>query len=355
MIKVLIVDDEPWNRDIVKTFGAWDKFGMSVVGEAEDVDEAFRLTGELEPHIVITDMRMPGADGVELLQALNHHFPDVKIIVVSGYDDFAYAKHAIRYKAVDYLLKPINPTELNAVLLKCKNDLETKAAERQQTAAELDYAFLHKLTRYKQLLRLYFKELNPDGVNMTCKQVIQELESFGSPGPSMLGRLVQELLSLLKELAADNGLASHAAKDGFSLPQDALSSAEHALEFVSACYSQDLDQLIRQRKYKNKLNLEEVRHYMDRHFAEPITLEQLAKSFFVSKEYMSKVFKQEYGQNVTDYIVQRRMEQAREWLADKQISIKAVAEMTGYEDVSYFYRVFKKHFGMAPGEMRKER
>lgn len=354
MIRVLIVDDEPWNRDILKTFGTWEKLGMLVVGEAEDGDEAFRLVGELAPHIVITDMHMPGADGVELLQALNNHCPDVKIIVVSGYDDFAYAKHAIRYKAVDYLLKPVNPVELNAVLLKCKNDLEVKAAEQQQEATELDYEFFHKLTRYKQLLRLYFNELNRDGVNITCRQVMQELESYGAPSPHMLGRLVQELLSLLKELTADNGLDTSTAKAGFPLSQDAVSSVEHALEFVSSCYVQELDQLIRKRKYKNKLNLEEVRRYIDSHFAGPITLEQLAKNFFVSKEYMSKVFKQEYGQNVTDYIVERRMEKAREWLVNKQISIKAVAEMAGYEDVSYFYRVFKKHFGMAPGEMRKE-
>ncbi|URJ37167.1 response regulator [Paenibacillus polymyxa] len=354
MIRVLIVDDEPWNRDILKTFGTWEQLGMSVVGEAEDGDEAFTLVGELAPHIVITDMHMPGADGVELLQALNNQCPDVKIIVVSGYDDFAYAKHAIRYKAIDYLLKPVNPVELNAVLLKCKNDLEVKLAEQQPEATELDYEFFHKLTRYKQLLRLYFNELNRDGVNLTCRQVVQELESYGAPTPHMLGRLVQELLSLLKELSADNGLNTSTAKGGFPLSQAVLSSVEHALEFVSSCYVQELDQLIRQRKYKNKLNLEEVRRYIDSYYAGPITLEQLAKNFFVSKEYMSKVFKQEYGQNVTDYIVERRMEKAREWLANKQISIKAVAEMAGYEDVSYFYRVFKKHFGMAPGEMRKE-
>lgn len=63
---------------------------------------------------------------------------------------------------------------------------------------------------------------------------------------------------------------------------------------------------------------------------------------------MSKVFKQEYGQNVTDYIVARRMEKAREWLVNKQVSIKAVAEMAGYEDVSYFYRVFKSILAWHP-------
>ncbi|MBJ8193219.1 DNA-binding response regulator, partial [Bacillus cereus] len=89
---------------------------------------------------------------------------------------------------------------------------EVKVAEQQQEATELDYEFFHRLTRYKQLLRLYFNELNCDGVNLTCRQVMQELESYGAPSPHMLGRLVQELLSLLKELAADNGLDTSTAK-----------------------------------------------------------------------------------------------------------------------------------------------
>lgn len=57
--------------------------------------------------------------------------------------------------------------------------------------------------------------------------------------------------------------------------------------------------------------------------------------------------------NVTDYVIQLRMTRAKEWVMDEQIPFKHVAEMAGYEDVSYFYRVFKKHFGVSPGEMRK--
>ncbi len=92
---------------------------------------------------------------------------------------------------------------------------------------------------------------------------------------------------------------------------------------------------------------------MEKHYTEPVTLEQLARAFFVSKEYLSKMFKQEYGRNVTDYMLHLRMVKAKEWLLDESIPIKAIAEMAGYEDITYFYRVFKKHFGIAPGEMRK--
>lgn len=120
--RVLLVDDEPWNRDILRSLGEWETLGMTVAGEAEDGEEAIRLIEQHQPHIIITDMRMPGIDGVELLQTLSGQFPHIKVVVVSGYDDFNYAKHAIRHRATDYLLKPVNPDELNAVLAKCKGN-----------------------------------------------------------------------------------------------------------------------------------------------------------------------------------------------------------------------------------------
>lgn len=104
--------------------GDWNELGMTVVGEAEDGEQAIQLVKQHQPHIIITDMRMPGTDGVELLQTLSGKYPQIKVIVVSGYDDFNYAKHAIRHRAADYLLKPVNPDELNAVLAKCARDLE---------------------------------------------------------------------------------------------------------------------------------------------------------------------------------------------------------------------------------------
>ncbi|CQR54389.1 response regulator transcription factor [Paenibacillus riograndensis] len=350
MIKVLLVDDESWNRDIVRTFGSWEEHGMEIAGEAEDGREALRLTDELSPQIVITDMRMPGADGVMLMNNLHARYPEIKVIVVSGYDDFKYAQNAVRYGAVDYLLKPVDPKELNAVLDKCRRELEE--AERGQKAYALDIDVSLCLSSYKQLMRVHFNELNAEGVNSVLEGIRRELELGGAKGPGALRQAANEMLLLLKELMRGNRLEDELLKAEIS--HEALASAANVEAYLKALYGAALELLIGQRKFKNKLKLDEVRLYIDGHFAEAVTLDGLARAFFVSKEYLSKVFKQEYGCNVTDYILGLRMEKAKEWLADENIPIKTVAELAGYEDVGYFYRVFKKHYGVAPGEMRKQ-
>ncbi|CAM4350071.1 response regulator [Paenibacillus alkaliterrae] len=350
MIKVLLVDDESWTRDIVKAFGDWEQFEMEIAGEADDGLEALRLMEALSPQIVITDMRMPGVDGVRLLESLNDQYPDIKTIVVSGYDDFQYAKHALRYRAVDYLLKPVDPKELNAALQKCKNELEA-AAQPDRPALELDIDLSYLLSSYKQVLRSHFNELNKEGIAATLHQMSEELERSGIMKAGMLEQVVQEMLLLLKELMFANSIDMDNLKAAYG--QETFAAPANTVLFITHHYIETIELLIQHRKFKNKLNLEEVRLFMEKHYAEPITLEQLARAFFVSKEYLSKMFKQEFGRNVTDYMLHLRMVKAKEWLSDESIPIKTVAEMAGYEDVTYFYRVFKKHFGVAPGEMRK--
>jgi two-component system, response regulator YesN len=114
-----------------------------------------------------------------------------------------------------------------------------------------------------------------------------------------------------------------------------------------------IEYMINLNKKKKRVNLQEIKEYIDRNFADShISLEILANKFFVSKEYLSKAFKNTYGCNITEYIVSRRMEQAKKLLQDNELQIKSIAQMVGYEDVSYFYRVFKKYFKISPGEMR---
>ncbi|WP_424766871.1 response regulator transcription factor [Paenibacillus sp. sgz302251] len=349
MLKVLLVDDESWTRNIIKAFGEWERLGLEIVGEADDGLEALRLIASLAPHMVITDMRMPGADGVQLLQMLNEQHPDIRTIVVSGYDDFQYAKHALQNKAVDYLLKPVDPKELNAALQNCKDAIE--AVQRERTSLSLDLDISYLLGSYKRLLRSHFNELHREGTNATFHQLKEELQRCNVTKAGMLEQVTQELLLLLKELMVSNSMEVEGLQ--FIYEQETFDSAENTIHFLTNQYTEIIEQLIQHRKFKNKLNLEEVRQFMEMHYSESVSLEQLASVFFVSKEYLSKMFKQEYGRNVTDYMLYLRMDKAREWLADESIPIKSIAEMAGYEDVSYFYRVFKKHFGVAPGEMRK--
>ncbi|WP_338533644.1 response regulator [Paenibacillus peoriae] len=352
MIKVMIVDDEQWNLNLIRTVGNWGKLGMEVVGEANDGIEAVLLLDTVKPQIVITDMRMPGIDGVGLLEVLNDRYPEIRSIVVSGFEDFSYTKHAIRYKAMDYLLKPVDEEELNDALSKCKVEIES-AEEGTRTAAT-DPEWSRSVALLKKQLAYHFNDLNVSGIQKVFTQLEQVQLLSADGATSVTVRLAEELHALLLELSAANELNDERRQ----LLGEAIFSHNSTPQMIIAAicdeYLSVLKRLVQRRKFKNKLNLEEVKQFINRHFEESLSLDRLSRLFFVSKVYLSKTFKQRYGHNITDYVLEVRMSKALEWLVEERLSIKAVAEMTGYDDISYFHRVFKKHFGIAPGEMRRK-
>jgi two-component system response regulator YesN len=112
MYKVLIIDDEEIIREGLKTVIDWDSLQCSVIGEAVDGDEGLAMFSSLKPHIVITDIRMPGLNGLEMISKLKEHKHECKIIILSGFRDFEYAKQAVNLGAFRFLLKPTNTKEI---------------------------------------------------------------------------------------------------------------------------------------------------------------------------------------------------------------------------------------------------
>lgn len=144
MIKLLVVDDEIWIRERISKEIPWESVQAEVVGTAEDGQEALEMAEELEPDIIITDIRMPGFDGIELLRELRKKSLDIKVILLSGYNDFSYAKEAIKYGAFDYILKPAEDQELLNVVNRCVMTIEIEREKERriqglQEKAELGY------------------------------------------------------------------------------------------------------------------------------------------------------------------------------------------------------------------------
>ncbi|WP_254450373.1 response regulator transcription factor [Cohnella herbarum] len=111
-IKMLIVDDEPIICEGLRYTIDWDSLGIHVVGEAYDGEEALRKVESEEVDLLLTDIRMDGMDGLKLTEQLNEKFPGVHVIVISGYENFEYARQALRMNVDDYLLKPVEIDEL---------------------------------------------------------------------------------------------------------------------------------------------------------------------------------------------------------------------------------------------------
>ncbi|MBE6052938.1 MAG: response regulator [Clostridium sartagoforme] len=132
MLKVLIIDDEPYVREGLKHIVDWNENGFEICGEASDGDEGYSKILELKPDIILIDIQMPGKLGLDIIKDSKKNGVTGKFIVVSGYSNFEYAQKAIRYGVKDYLLKPIDEDELLNIALNLKKDIEeeTKGKSR---------------------------------------------------------------------------------------------------------------------------------------------------------------------------------------------------------------------------------
>ncbi len=132
MFKVLIVDDELYICEMLKKLIDWQGLHLMCVGEAGDGMLAMEKIRALKPDIVLTDIRMPGVDGLEMVRQMREEFPALFFVLFSGHKDFDYACSAIKYGVEDYLLKPVNQKKLNRVLERIVAKLERNSAESEE-------------------------------------------------------------------------------------------------------------------------------------------------------------------------------------------------------------------------------
>lgn len=362
MYDVLIIDDEPWARKVIIKLGQFESHGLQVIGEAEDGNQGLDMIEEYKPDLVITDMRMPGLDGVGLLKTISEKYPEVIIIAMSGYNDFIYLKQAIRSGVIEYLLKPVEPGELKQALERSVCHLEDKHrnviegfgmlhlfSDQKMMNAYLDYrrkVYEHLVSRSEVAIKNDFQDMS--AFFMDCEAGLKE---------ELASKIMHDFTNLLEEHIVKNGLAlaailgdehSHSIMDSQGL------KADEVFNHLSDLYIMALKTVDETKKKKRHLDIGEIQEYIDHHYAESISLESIANAFYVSKEHLSRSFKQKTGTTINDYLVMQRMDKAKSLLKESQVSIKDVAAMTGYCDLAYFYRVFKKYTGIAPGEYKRQ-
>ena len=122
MLKVLIVDDEAVVRRGIVLGIDWASLGCAVVGEAANGEEGLAAAERYSPNLIITDVRMPHMDGIEMMRVLRERGSTAHVIVLTAYNDFDYARSALRFGAADYLLKPFRDQELVAAIERVRTD-----------------------------------------------------------------------------------------------------------------------------------------------------------------------------------------------------------------------------------------
>ena len=132
MLSVLIVDDEPNVREGLKNIILWNDYGYEVCGLGKDGDDGLDKIKELNPDLVLIDIKMPGRTGIEVIKEAKQNGFKGKFIIISGYSDFQYTKEAVKYGVKSYILKPIDEDELIEMIITIKNEIDEEA-EKEKT------------------------------------------------------------------------------------------------------------------------------------------------------------------------------------------------------------------------------
>ncbi len=201
MIKVLLVDDEPFIIEGLSKVIDWNELGFEIVHKSNSPVEAFEFIRESQVDLVIADIRMPEMTGLQLLEKVRKEIKkDVEFIILSGYNDFGYARTAMQYQCIDYLLKPINTQELLGALAKASKQHEQKQLNQEKDDRYQKEFFTQNLVpmlygQFDSNNVAYVKSLIGDCPD--CRYISIEINPMA---PEMAGLTEEQKLSHLKRL-----------------------------------------------------------------------------------------------------------------------------------------------------------
>lgn len=534
MYKLVIVDDEANIRQGIAESIPWAEWGFTITGQASNGVEAVRLIKQEKPDAVLSDIRMPKMDGVELMKYLHQNYPEIKIIILSGYNDIEYLNMSIKSRVTEYLFKPTNLEEFRVLFDRLRRTLDQEYSQQQEfdrlkkfyeeNQLQSNARFFNRLLKgdfpncemiwqpfaecglplklsqcavlYLDVDHLEERLQNRPGLTAetlraevcrVCGKIPSPLkrvfflndsgEMIGIVSPGNVSDDSEKNLPILAEsiqntakrelsLSLSIGISDWCS-DPLALPQfyrqakicmnqrlflgsgcllafrefhedtsfsyrslhldqdrmisgvvsSNLSSLREQLEHFFALFK---GKMIREYGFVDRicmeflfhlshwttsfqLNLDEflasqgihytdisrfdtlegksrfllgilkqladkftasensvnskmvftIKKYIDENYlSNKISLEFIADKIHKNPAYVSRLFKNETGDNFSEYVTQKRMEKSQELLLDPSLKVYEIAEKTGYADVSNFIKVFRKYYGISPTEYR---
>lgn len=158
MYRVMIIDDERALRNLIKKLVDWEKLGALVAGEAESGIEAINIIDDIQPDIALVDIRMPSMDGLTFATYMRDVYPDLKIIMVTAYQDFEYARECIKIGITQYVLKPVSKTELENAIRDAIKKVGKKHCEEQNKGMKI---------QMNQYIHFIEENYGNPGINLT--------------------------------------------------------------------------------------------------------------------------------------------------------------------------------------------
>lgn len=399
MFKVLIADDEPKIRNGMLNAFNWNELGLTVVGIAKNGLEAMEIVEKNSPDICLIDICMPFVNGLEIIERIMNINPFCINIIISGHDEFEYAQKAVKLKAYDYILKPINEDELLNVIKRAKQDLENilDREKRYKTAnvmleknmPVLQHEFINQwlkglMSKEEIEENIAFHNLNMNGelglvLIKTYAGLLNGKSKFEGERQLLLfaiQNVMEELLESFKPFVTirdgNENLVSIVTiknqKDWTEIKCLIEGNIEKYLSYKVALFQKVIKNGLEgipsayEGIYKEMHNealylpiIKRIKSYIEKNYMDSqLRLQHLVEENQMSLSYLSKLFKQETGESFIDYLIRFRINKSISLLNDPMLKIYEIAELVGYSSQHYYCEAFKKVLGVSPTEFRKK-
>lgn len=342
-MKIILVDDDPMALEGIAGMLHWERFDGQLMGCAVDGEEAIQLLEQHHPDVVISDIRMPGMDGLELAQYVRQHSPNTHMILISGHGEFEYARQALQYQVTDYILKPITRKKLNSL------EDRLVAIHGQLAQDEPPWYVCNENLRQQVTQVLHKGDMAAMGELLTRGDVCHAL----SDRRDVLGvQLLNYLFSYQEELGMDQE-SLDAVRRKTILEYWKLTDPQQRMAYLATRFYDLMERTEQQKGTHTSPMVSFCMEAMEDHYTDPdFNITNLADMLHVSLSHLSTVFKQVTSQTISSYLSTKRLERAQEVLQDASVPIKQVCRECGYSDPRYFAKLFKRHTGMTPSQYR---
>lgn len=367
MYKVLIVEDnQAVQRNIEKLIHqAGEEY--QVVGKMLNGVQGLEFLRKTEVDIVVTDIQMSVMNGLEFIERCRSTFPNIFFMIISGYDEFEYARTAMKLNVHEYILKPVDPQEFKEALKRTAAEADASALRNQPIFSENELKDLLKLKDvktaegYKEKWMPITERLEKTIIRWDKKAFLAELEILinqwmkrGDTAEEISGFLmgINELIISKKHCQNEFDFAAFVRNIMFlSHTYNDLKASTG--EFYSALFDK-IDTLALENKYAREMLFKKMTDYLQEHIYGMINMQDMKEYFGMSESYMSRVFKQYAQISPMVYYSNLKIEEAKKIMDyNSSIKIGEIAEMLGYSNQYYFSKAFKSSQGMSPQEYKK--
>ena len=359
-LTVLIADDETMPRTILKEHLPWDTFSINKVILASDGQDALEQARIHRPDIIISDIKMPYMNGLELAASVRDFLPSCQFIFLSGYSDKEYLKGAIKLKVASYVEKPIDLDEITNAIQEVVDELQKNATSDptyiffRGTGTKTTPLNTQEYTCDKELLQkldYHIRQNHFIDAIYLLKTVGSELSESEGTSPDYVRHLYRKIIYMLLHAAESQNIQCITRNADLLLYTNAKHETLNQLwnsliltaeSYFSAIQSSDLD------------ITGKVEHFLEKNYHNStLTVQEVADNLGFTYTYLCTAYKKSCGKTVNQRLTEIRIQNAKSLLTTTNQKLYEVANSVGYTDGKYFAKVFTRETGLSPKEYRR--